>query len=349
MKQPLVSVIIPTYRRAYTLKYALEGLKGQTYKNFEVVVVFKPGGDETKKILKDYGKDLPLRVIIQKDSFITNAYNLGLKKANGEIIAFLDDDAVPYPNWLEEHVKTYHKYGRVGGVSGPAESANITKDGRIVQVPEDSVYPYSKQVKYYDFPWSRPLTGMSDWLIYFGRDGLVHHRQLLRKGNFKGIFPSLLFMGANMSVKRDAIEGLRMDESLILGFACEQRFSYQIWRRGYKLLYNTNARVLHIVHGESLGRFFQKPKRAALRDAEFVLTFPLLRSKEKEVSWPAYILGIITLIVGRMLNGRNYGFSISMYRIYGLRYGSVVGYASLVSKALGGKFSIRNSLSALLS
>lgn len=346
MKQPLVSVIIPTYGRAFTLKYAFEGLKGQTYKNFEVVVVFKPGSDETEKILKDYSKDLPLRVIIQKDGFITGAYNLGLKKANGEIIAFLDDDAVPYPNWLEEHVKTYNKYGRVGGVSGPAVSA-IVKDGRIVQVPEDSVYPYSKHVRYYDFPWSRPLTGTSDWLIYFGKDGLVHHRQLLRKGNFKGIFPSLLFMGANMSVRRDAIEGLRFDESLILGFACEQRFSYQIWRRGYKVLYNPNARVLHIIHSESLGRFFQKAKRAALRDAEFVLTFPFLRSQEKEVSLHSYVLGIITLIVGRVLNGRNYGFSVLMHRIYGLLYGSVVGCAFIISNLLGGKFSIRNALVAL--
>lgn len=342
-----VSVVIPTYKRASTLRHALEGLKRQTYRNFEVIVVFKLGGDETEEILKEYSKNLPLTVIVQRDGFITDAYNLGVKKANGQIIAFLDDDAVPYPNWLEEHVKTYNKYGRVGGVSGSGKSASITKDGRIIQTPEDSVYPYGKQVKYYDFPWSRPLTGMSDWLIYFGRDGLVHHRQLLRKGNLKGIFPSLLFMGANMSVKRDAIEGLRMDESLILGFACEQRFSYQIWRRGYKLLYNPNARVLHIVHGESLGRFFQKPKRAALRDAEFVLTFPFLRSQEKEVSLHSYVLGIITLIVGRVLNGRNYGFSVLMHRIYGLLYGSVVGCAFIISNLLGGKFSIRNALVAL--
>ena len=84
-----------------------------------MVVVFKPAGDATEKILKEYSKDLPIKTIMQKKGSITGAYNLGLKNANGQIIAFLDDDAVPYPNWLEEHVKTYGKYGGVGGVSRP--------------------------------------------------------------------------------------------------------------------------------------------------------------------------------------------------------------------------------------
>ena len=343
-----VSVVIPTYKRAYTLRHVLEGLKKQTYRNFEVIVVFKPGGDETGEILKEYSKNLPLTVIVQKDGFVTDAYNLGLKKANGQIIAFLDDDAVPYPNWLEELIKTYHKYGKVGGVSGSGRSASITKDGRVVQVPEASVYPYSKQVGYYDFPWSRPLTGMSDWLIYFGRDGLVHHRQLLRKGNFKGIFPSLLLMGANMSVKRDAIEGLEFDENLILGFACEQRFSYQIWRRGYKLLYNPNAKVLHIIHSDSLGRFFQKPKKAALRDAEYVLTFSILKSREKELSWVSHILGITTLTISRLIRAREYGLLTSICRVYGLLFGFVTGCAYIISKTLRRSFPVRTSLSRLL-
>lgn len=346
--KPLVSVIIPTYQRAPFLKYALEGLKKQTYRNFEIIVIVKPGGDETEKVLQKYQRDLPTKIIMQREGFVSRAYNLGLREAKGEIITFLDDDSVPYANWLEEHVDTYSKYSRLGGVSGPANSARITKDGEVIQIPEDSVYPYDRQVKYYDFPWSRPITGMSRWLIYFGRDGLVHHRQLLRKGDLKRVFSSLLFMGANMSVKRDAIEGLRVNEDSILGFAFEQLLSYQIWRQGYKLLYNPNAQVLHIVHSESQGRFFQRPTRAALRDAEFVLTFPFLRSQEKEVSWFAYTLGVIKLIVGRILRGQEYGFLISMYRIYGLSYGFIIGCGASVSHALGGKFSVRNSLVALL-
>ena len=343
----LVSVLIPTYKRAYTLKYLLEGLKRQTYTNFEVIVVFKPSGDETEDILNKYSKELPIVTIEQKHGFVADAYNLGLKEASGQIIAFLDDDAVPYPNWLEEHVKTYNEYSEVGGVSGAAKSADITRDGRIIQIPENSIYPYGRRQRYYNFPWRRPINGMSGWLIFFGRDGLVHHQSRLENKNFHEISPSLLHMGANMSVKKEAVEGLSVNENLILGFAFEQLFSYEIWRRDYKLFYNPNAKVSHIVHYESMGRFFQSPMRAALRDAEFVLTFFVLRSQERRVSWFAYFLGVTTLIIGRILRGRNYGFLTSIHRIYGLLYGSVVGCSFVISGALGGNFSIRNALTSM--
>jgi len=344
---PRVSVIIPTYKRASTLHYVLDGLKCQTYRNFELVVVFKPCGDNTLSVLEQYRKDLSMKIVIQEDGFVTDAYNLGLEEAKGQIVAFLDDDAVPYPNWLEEHVRTYNEYSEVGGVSGTTKSVNITKGGKIIQISEDSIYPYGRRQRYYNFPWRRPINGMSGWLIFFGRDGLVHHQSRLENKNFHGICPSLLHMGANMSVKKEAVEGLSVNENLILGFAFEQLFSYEIWRRDYKLFYNPNAKVSHIVHCESMGRFFQSPMRAALRDAEFVLTFFVLRSKERRVSWFAYFLGVTTLIIGRILRGQNYGFLTSVHRIYGLLYGSVVGCSFVISGALGGNFSMRNALTSM--
>jgi len=346
--KPLVSVIIPTYKRAHTLKYVLEGLKGQTYRNFEVVVVFKAAGDSTEEVLKEYGKDLPIKTIMQKDGFITDAYNLGLKEANGQIIAFLDDDAVPYPNWLEEHVRIYNEYREVGGISGTTKSASIRRDEKIIQIPEGSIYPYSRKQRHYDFPWASPIRGMSSYLIFFGKDGLVHHHPRLENKNIHEVFPSLLHMGANMSVRKEAIKGLEINEDLILGFAFEQLLSYQIWRLGYKLLYNPNANVLHLVHSESTGRFFKTPRRAALRDAEFVLTFSILKSREKEFSWVAYILGITTLTISRLMRAREYGLLISIYRVYGLLSGFVTGCAYMISKTLKRSFPIRTSLSRLL-
>jgi glycosyltransferase involved in cell wall biosynthesis len=50
---PSVSIIIPTFQRAPFLKHALEALNNQTYRNFEIVVIVKPGGDETLEVLKD--------------------------------------------------------------------------------------------------------------------------------------------------------------------------------------------------------------------------------------------------------------------------------------------------------
>ena len=349
--KPLVSVIIPTARAharwRHMLKHVSEGLRKQTYRNFEVVVVFKLIDDETANILREFSKDLPVKTIMQKDGFVPEAYNLGIENASGEIIAFLDDDAVPYPNWLEEYVKTYNKYDRVGGVSGTTESANLTKDGKITRVPEDSVYPHRKRLKYYDFPWSRPLNGMSNWLIYFGKDGLVHHSPLIENKE-KLVLPSLLYMGANMSVKSEALEGIKISENSFLGFAFEQLLSFQIWQKGFNLLFNPKAKVLHFIHKESTGRFYARPKRAALRDAEYVLTYLSLKSKVKAISWPAYALGVSQLILARILRAKNYGPIVSIYRVYGLLHGFVITNSSIISGTLGGKFSIRNSLAKLL-
>jgi glycosyltransferase involved in cell wall biosynthesis len=342
--KPLVSIIIPTYKRAPFLKHALQALKQQTYKNFEVIVVIKPGGDDTDKVLKKYQCDLPLKVIIQHEGFVSRAYNLGLKEAKGEIIAFLDDDSVPYPNWLQKYIDTYSKHSGLGGVSGVALSADIMENGELKQVPEIT-HLYMRWHEYYYSRWSynRPISGMSDWWIFFGKDGLVHQRPILEKNSQKAM-SSLLLMGANMSVKREAIKGLEIDEDLVLGFSYEQLLAYKIWRRGYKLLHDPNIKVLHIVHKESLGRFFRTRLRAAHREAEYVLSFFILKSSEREISWIPYVLELASLVISRALSARDYGFLISASRIYGLLYGFVVGCSYLISKALGGRFSIRNSL-----
>jgi glycosyltransferase involved in cell wall biosynthesis len=51
-----MSVLIPTYKRAHLIIHVLEGLKKQTYSNFEVLVVLKSSGDGTEQILKNFEK-----------------------------------------------------------------------------------------------------------------------------------------------------------------------------------------------------------------------------------------------------------------------------------------------------
>jgi glycosyltransferase involved in cell wall biosynthesis len=345
--KPLISIVIPTSGRASTLKHVLEGLKRQTYRNFEVVIVHKPTSDNTGEILNEYSKALKIKVVVQKDGFVTDAYNLGLKQAKGQIVAFLDDDAVPYPNWLENHLQIHENYRQVGGISG-ATISTIEKNGEIVQEVDDSVQRHNQKQRSYALPWARPLDGMSGYYIFIGRDGLVHHHSKVENIDSYSLIPSLLHMGANMSIKKEALEGLHVNDELILGFTFEQLLSYQIWKKGYKLLYSPSVKVLHLVHRESTGRFFQSPKRAALRDAEFILTFAFLKSQERELSWIAYILGLFALIGRRITRVSERGLIITISRVIGLLYGFVIGSAYLISKAICQSFSIRVALSRLL-
>ena len=131
-----VSILIPTYKRAHLLSYVLRGLKNQTYKNFEVIIVLKPSGDNTEQIVKNYKRWLNIKLIIQKQGYFVDALNLGLKNGTGDIIAFLDDDAIPFPNWLQEHIKTYAN-PNIGGVAGNV--IPVTLEGKEQTLMKDNL------------------------------------------------------------------------------------------------------------------------------------------------------------------------------------------------------------------
>jgi len=97
MKQ--ISIIIPTYNRALLLKEAIESVFLQTYKNFELIVVNDGSTDNTLNLLKQYGNRL--RILNQENKGVSAARNLGIKNANGDLIAFLDSDDL----WLPEKLK----------------------------------------------------------------------------------------------------------------------------------------------------------------------------------------------------------------------------------------------------
>lgn len=91
----LVSVIIPTFRRSDYLERAIISAVNQTYKNMEIVVVNdNERGDEFSQRVYDILKKYPSIILCEND-FHKNgsvARNNGLRIANGEYIAFLDDD-----------------------------------------------------------------------------------------------------------------------------------------------------------------------------------------------------------------------------------------------------------------
>lgn len=117
MYNPTVSVVINTHNRGPHLKRLLDALSRQTYDRFEVIVVNGPSTDNTEDVLKQY------QSAIRTDKCpIVNlcvSRNIGVRDAAGEIIAFIDDDAVPQDKkWIENAVHYFQneKVGFVGGV-----------------------------------------------------------------------------------------------------------------------------------------------------------------------------------------------------------------------------------------
>lgn len=112
---PTVSVIINTLNRAQQLETALRALRFQRCERFEVVVVNGPSSDDTASVIERFA-DFIVSVSCS-DPNLARSRNIGIAASHGDIIAFLDDDAIPEPDWLQMLIAQYED-PRVGAVGG---------------------------------------------------------------------------------------------------------------------------------------------------------------------------------------------------------------------------------------
>lgn len=103
--QPLVSVVIPTYKRADLLVRAVNSVKHQTYSNIEIIVVDDANDAATFALI---GKDPEVTLLINE----TNkggcySRNRGFRESKGAYINFLDDDDILYPTKIEKQISHY--------------------------------------------------------------------------------------------------------------------------------------------------------------------------------------------------------------------------------------------------
>lgn len=96
MKNPLISVIVPTFNRENFIGYCIDSILEQTYQNFELIIVDDGSNDSTKDILQRYYDKI--KIIRQENKGVSAARNNGLKIAKGDYIAFCDSD----DTWLSE-------------------------------------------------------------------------------------------------------------------------------------------------------------------------------------------------------------------------------------------------------
>ena len=138
LRWPKVSVLVCTHNGAKTIGDTFEGLRKLDYPDYEVIVVDDGSTDNTALIARHFGFEvisasnrglcstLPGKenghdwVITKSNRGLSNARNLGLEAAKGEIVAYIDDDAYPDPQWLRYLAASFlnprtEKYAGVGG------------------------------------------------------------------------------------------------------------------------------------------------------------------------------------------------------------------------------------------
>src|ERR1039458_3768365 len=105
-----ITIVIPTCGAGSHLMSVLRGLFDQTNRDFEVIVV-----DNNPCVRLSCStvrlKDLGAAVVHEPRNGLTHARNAGVACARGSSIAFLDDDGVPAPTWVESIVEGLRRYG----------------------------------------------------------------------------------------------------------------------------------------------------------------------------------------------------------------------------------------------
>ncbi len=113
MKNPLVSVIIPTYKEEKYIEATLRSIKNQDYKGkYEIIVVDSNSRDRTVEIAKKFAD----KVVITKKRGVSVGRNIGAKISKGNLLIFVDADTILLPNVITKVVKHLRKKSVVGVV-----------------------------------------------------------------------------------------------------------------------------------------------------------------------------------------------------------------------------------------
>ena len=224
---PALSVVVCTRNRARLLTACLASLDEQSLERdqYEVVVVDNGSADGTPALLNRWRGAATGRVAVREPVVgLSTARNRGLAIATGEVVAFLDDDALAAPSWGAAHLAAYREPSVVGA------------GGPIVL----------------SFPEGRPAWAVTE---------LEHWWSALDLGDDDIVFPPPHGpYGANMSVRRVAgLEVGGFDAGLgrrgrSLMSSEEADLSARLWAAGGELAYRAGAVVIHQVTHERLRR-----------------------------------------------------------------------------------------------
>ena len=212
------AIIIASYRRPAELRRCLLALPAQRRAPEEVIVVARADDAATQALLATAEiRALPwLRPVTVTQPGVVAARNAALDACRSDVVAMIDDDTVPHPDWLERLLAHYADPA-VGAVGG----RDRCHDG--TQFDEARAAPVGR-------------------LQWFGRPIGNHHR------GHGAVRPVDFLKGANMSFRAEAVATLRFDRRLRgrgAGPHEDLAFSLAVRRAGWQVLNDPRATVDH--------------------------------------------------------------------------------------------------------
>jgi glycosyltransferase involved in cell wall biosynthesis len=111
---PNVSIILPTYNRAGLIMETIESILNQTYSNWELIIVDDGSDDNTEELINQT-KDERIKLYkAGRIGLVGKIKNIGIEKANGELIAFIDSDDLWAETKLEKQINALQQYPDAG-------------------------------------------------------------------------------------------------------------------------------------------------------------------------------------------------------------------------------------------
>lgn len=234
---PTASIIINTYNRGPWLDDAIRALGGLDYPAYEVIVVNGPSTDNSAEVIAGWGDRI--KALTCSEPNLALSRNVGIAAASGEIIAFIDDDAVPHPQWLRRLALAYADpdVGAAGGYT-------IDNSGTAWQVRKTLCDRFGGAHAVTDFFDERPLN----------RPGTPY-------------YPSLL--GTNSSFRSSALRAIGGFDHAFAYLLDETDVCLRLVDAGWRVLYEPRALVYH----QFAASHIRSPRRVART------LFPSARSK----------------------------------------------------------------------
>lgn len=146
-----ISVVIPAYNAAATIRACLGALDRQTlpFDSYEIILVDDGSTDETPAIVS---REFPkVRLVTQKNAGPAAARNKGAKLASGELVFFTDADCRPLRDWVERMAEPFSSNPRVAGVKGVYRTDQPELTARFVQIEYEDKYDLMRRDEYIDF------------------------------------------------------------------------------------------------------------------------------------------------------------------------------------------------------
>lgn len=302
-----IAVVVASWRRPQALARCLDGLAAQATTPAEVLVAVRADDAETRRLLA--GGSWPgVREVVVAAGGAVAARNAAIERAGAGVVAFIDDDAVPHPDWTRRLLAHYAD-PQVGAVGG----RDLVRHDGVLQ---DGFEPVVGRV------------------LAYGRFVGFHH---LGAGAAREVD---FLKGANMSVRTAALDGRGFDPEL-RGQGAEHHedwaLSLRVKRAGWKVIYDPAINVDHHEAPRAGGAARVDPRGPDLRDRLHNQTYAAVRY----LPWPRATAHVLfAVLVG---TGVGPGLAQTLLRLR--RAGARAEAASLLATTLRGRLAgVRSGL-----